>query len=92
MDKDSRIFELVSNGYETKWKFYSLVKQKKSVTEGDSISNADSILDIEFNVPQNFSSLLDYYNQVCDFCSFLTFRNSVSFEKISLFKRIKRNQ
>ena len=92
MDKDSRIFEFASNGYVTKWKFYSLVTQKKSVTEGDSISNSNSVLDIEFNKPQSFSSLLNYYNQVCDLCSFLTFRNSVSFEKISLFKRIKRDQ
>lgn len=87
MDKDSRIFEFASNEYVTKWKFYSLVTQKKSVTEGDSISNSNSILDIEFDKPQSFSSLLNYYNQVCDLCSFLTFRNSVSFEKISLLKR-----
>lgn len=87
MDKDSRIFEFASNEYVTKWKFYSLVTQKKSVTEGDSISNSNSILDIEFSKPQTFSSLLNYYNQVCDLCSFLTFRNSVSFEKISLLKR-----
>ena len=87
MDKDSRIFEFASNEYVTKWKFYSLVTQKKSVTEGDSISNSKSILDIEFDKPQSFSSLLNYYNQVCDLCSFLTFRNSVSFEKISLLKR-----
>lgn len=87
MYEDKAVFELVSNGNETKWKFDSLVKQKKSVTEGDSISNSNSILDIEFNEPQNFSSLLNYYNQVCDLCSFLTFRNSVSFEKISLLKR-----
>ena len=92
MDKDSRIFEFASNEYVTKWKFYSLVTQKKSVTEGDSISNSNSILDIEFSKPQPFSSLLNYYNQVCDLCSFLTFRNSVSFEKISLFKKIKRDQ
>lgn len=89
MDKDSRIFEFASNEYVTKWKFYSLVTQKKSVTEGDSISNSNSILDIEFDKPQSFSSLLNYYNQVCDLCSFLTFRNSVSFEKISLLVSAK---
>ena len=89
---DSRIFEFASNEYVTKWKFYSLVTQKKSVTEGDSISNSSSILDIEFNKQQTFSNLLNLYNQVCDFCSFLSFRNSVSFEKVSLFKRIERDQ
>lgn len=92
MDNDSRIFEFASNEYVTKWKFYSLVTQKKSVTEGDSISNSSSILDIEFNKQQTFSNLLILYNQVCDFCSFLSFRNSVSFEKVSLFKRIERDQ
>lgn len=92
MSEDKVVFELISNEYVTKWKFYSLVKQKKSVTEGDSISNSNSILDIEFDEPQSFFSLLNYYNQACDLCSFLTFRNNVSFEKISLFKRIKRNQ
>ena len=53
-----------------------------SIYEGNSLRNSDSFLDVIFDKEQSYDVFRDYYGYVRDLCSFLTFRDNVTFEKI----------
>ena len=85
MKKDCKEYRLMHEGKSVVWQFTSVVNQRMSLEEGDSLSNSDAILNVIFDEEQKFSKFFDYYGYVCDLSSFLTFRNNVSFEKVYLF-------
>lgn len=69
------------------WNFGSEINQRISMEEGSSLSNGNSFLDILFDNQQGYKTFYDWYGYVCDFCSFLTFRNNIYFEKIFLLRK-----
>lgn len=85
IEKDSKEFYFQQNEQEILWNFHSAVNQKMSIDEGISLSNSNSILDIIFDKEQNYTVFSNHYRYVYDFCSFLTFRTNISFEKVQLF-------
>lgn len=85
IENDSRKYHFKQSGQEVVWNFHSVVNQKMSIDEGNSLSNSNSLLDIIFDKEQNYATFSDYYRYVYDFCSFLTFRSNIFFEKVQLF-------
>ena len=69
---------LINAGNETiSWIFGSEINQRMSIEEGNSLSNGNALLDILFDNQQGYKTFYDWYGYVCDFCSFLTFRNNI---------------
>lgn len=73
------------------WIWGSEINQRMSLEEGNSLSNGNSVLDILFDKQQDYKTFYDWYGYVCDFCSFLTFRNNIFFEKIFLLRETPYN-
>lgn len=84
INKDCTQWEINVNKKTTLWRFSSIVNQKYSITEGDMLTNSDSILEIVFDEEKNFKSLYEYIKYVHSLCAFLTFRDNIGYEKISL--------
>lgn len=84
INKDCTQCEINVNQKTTLWRFSSIVNQKNSITEGNMLSNSDSILEILFDEEQELRSLNKYINYVHSLCAFLTFRDNIGYEKISL--------
>ncbi|MCB5688667.1 hypothetical protein [Blautia wexlerae] len=83
---------LINAGNETiSWIFGSEINQRMSIEEGNSLSNGNALLDILFDNQQGYKTFYDWYGYVCDFCSFLTFRNNIFFEKIFLLRETPYN-
>lgn len=92
VSNDSRDF-LINVGNETvSWIFGSEINQKQSIEEGNSLSNGNALLDIRFDKRQDYKTFYDWYGYVCDFCSFLTFRNTIFFEDIFLLREVPHNE
>ena len=89
IEKDCKEYRLIHKEKSVIWQFTSIVNQRMSLEEGDSVSNSDAILNVIFDEEQKFSTFFNYYGYVCDLASFLTFRHNVSFEKVYLFHDIK---
>lgn len=58
--------------------------RRERSAKGNSINNTDVILTLKFNTPQPLQTLFEHYNKIKDLLSFLTFRENVGFDKISL--------
>lgn len=74
------------------WIFGSEINQRMSLEEGNSLSNGNAFLDILFDNPKDYKTFYNWYGYVCDFCSFLTFRNNINFEKIILLRQTPNNR
>lgn len=84
IDVDRKEYNVKQENQSVMWNFFSEVNQSMPLGEGDSLSNSISLLDITFDEEQQLSVFYDYYGYVCDLCSFLTFRRTISFEKVYL--------
>lgn len=83
---DSIKYEVDINNEKLCWKFGSEISQKMSLEEGNSLSNGNAILDVVFEIEKDYKAFYDWYGYVCDFCSFMSFRNNISFERIYLLR------
>lgn len=87
ISNDIKRFEFNKEDETICWKFGSEINQKVSIKEGSTLSNCNAILDILFDEQQGYKTFYDYYGYICDFCSFITFRSRVGFEKIFLLRK-----
>lgn len=86
---DSRKFNVLLNGLETKWAFGSIVRQKESLSKGFSLNNSESVLRITFDEPQSVLLVNALYSIIEKMCKFLVFRNNISFDNIFLLYEYK---
>jgi len=92
IENDSKSYLINIENKTISWNFCSEITQEMSIEEGNSLSNGNALLDILFDSLQSYKAFYDWYGHVCDFCSFLTFRNNISFEKIFLLKERGNNK
>lgn len=91
VDNDRKSYSINVRNETISWNFGSEINQIMSIEEGNSLSNGNAILDILFDNQQGYKTFYDWYGYVCDFCSFLTFRNNIFFEKIFLLREAPYN-
>ena len=91
VDNDRKSYSINVGNETVSWNFGSEVNQRMSIEEGNSLSNGNALLDILFDDQQGYKTFYDWYGYVCDFCSFLTFRNNIFFEKIFLLRETPYN-
>lgn len=91
VNNDSKSYTITIGSEIIRWIFGSEINQKMSIEEGNSLSNGNALLDILFDNKQTYKTFYDWYGYVCDFCSFLTFRNNIFFEKIFLLRETTYN-
>lgn len=84
--KDCKEYTFEQGGDLILWSFFSGINKTMSIYEGNSLRNSDSFLDVIFDKEQSYDVFRDYYGYVRDLCSFLTFRDNVTFEKIYLLR------
>lgn len=82
IENDRKCYSINIGDKKISWRFGSEINQIISMEKGNSLSNGNALLDIMFNNQQDYKTFYDWYGYVCDFCSFLTFRNNIYFEKI----------
>lgn len=86
IEKDCMEYQFQHEKQSTTWRFYSIVQQSMSREEGDSLSNSDAVLDVIFKEKQRYNTFRDFYGYVSNVCSFLVFRERVSYEKVYLLR------
>jgi hypothetical protein len=91
IENDSKCYSINVGDDTISWKFGSEINQRMSIEEGESLSNGNALLDVLFDNQQSYKTFYDWYGYVCDFCTFLTFRNNIYFEKIFLLRETKYN-
>lgn len=91
VENDSKSYSINVIDNTISWKFGSEINQRMSIEEGNSLSNVNALLDILFDNQQDYKTFYDWYGYVCDFCTFLTFRDNIYFEKIFLLRETPYN-
>ena len=85
---DCMSFDITTKNYSFKLSVQSVVRQRESV-DGNSLSNTDVQLTLLFESPQPLFSIFDHYNRIKELMSFMTFRDNVGFDSISLLGTIE---
>lgn len=91
VDNDRKCYLINVGDEKISWNFGSEINQRMSIEEGNSLSNGNALLDILFDNQQDYKTFYDWYGYVCDFCSFLTFRSNIYFEKIFFLRETPYN-
>ncbi len=66
-------------------KLYSEVRWRESIREGSSLQNNGVNLELVFKKKQSIPEVFKkYYQNIVTLCEFMTFRKSISFEKVEL--------
>ena len=85
---DCMSFDITTKNYSFKLSVQSVVRQRESV-DGNSLTNTDVQLTLLFESPQPLFSIFDHYNRIKELMSFMTFRDNVGFDSISLLGTIE---
>lgn len=84
LQDDSTSFSIKVKNTLSVWKFHSAIKQQSVLSEGEQLSNDQSLLDITFNENQELETFPRYYGYVSSIISFLTFRKSAYYDRLEL--------
>ena len=81
---DTRTYDIKTTEFNITLSIYSTISEKYSVENGNSISNTDVQLTLEFEQKQSLYQLFYHYNRIRDIIAFMTFRYNVGFSGIEL--------
>ena len=82
---DSKKYTINMEEYQMSLVIRSTAKEQLSI-HGNSITNSDVELMLEFTAPQPLGKLFEHYNRMRDLLSFMTFRENVGFDTIYLLE------
>ena len=86
---DTRTYDIKTKEFNITLSIYSTISEKYSVENGNSISNSDVQLTLEFEQKQSLYQLFYHYNRIRDIIAFMTFRYNVGFSGIELLNHNK---